>query len=121
MIDRDDVFWETKMKTKLLSFYMDWLLPEIVDSPRARGMPLREKESPKLDPHENNPCRKRRLTFEGSPTTVLSCSRDDTKENYLCRKRRLTFEESSTILSTAIGSNKENIPCCSKQLSFDEM
>ncbi|KAF9409727.1 hypothetical protein HW555_011017 [Spodoptera exigua] len=58
--------------------------PEIVDSRHARGMPLREKESPKLDHQvENNPCRKRRLIFDGSPT-LLSSSSDDEKENYLC-------------------------------------
>ncbi|KAH9627661.1 hypothetical protein HF086_016394 [Spodoptera exigua] len=82
--------------------------PEIVDSRHARGMPLREKESPKLDHQvENNPCRKRRLIFDGSPT-LLSSSSDDEKENYLCRKRHLSFEGSSRILSGAFGANQEN-------------
>lgn len=40
-IDRDNDFFETKMKPKLLSFYYDWLLPELIDPRLKYGMPLR--------------------------------------------------------------------------------
>lgn len=40
-IEKDNVFWETKMKPKLLKFYMKCLLPEIIYSRNARGMSIR--------------------------------------------------------------------------------
>ncbi|GBP12608.1 hypothetical protein EVAR_10266_1 [Eumeta japonica] len=54
------------MKHKILSFYTDWLLPEIVDSRQARGMPFRENEYQLVkstdtssdDNKENEPCLK---------------------------------------------------------------
>ncbi|GBP79177.1 hypothetical protein EVAR_53043_1 [Eumeta japonica] len=84
IIEKDDRFWEEKMKDKILSFYTDWLLPEIVDSRRARGMPLRENE-----------CQLVKTTDTSS---------DDNKENEACRKTQLTSE--STILSSTTVDNK---------------
>ncbi|XP_050679072.1 uncharacterized protein LOC126975299 [Leptidea sinapis] len=40
-IDRDDEFWNEKMKDKLTSFYIDCLLPELVDPRYTRGMNIR--------------------------------------------------------------------------------
>lgn len=40
-IPRDDSFWEDKMFTKLKSFYMNCLLPEIIDPRHNRSMPIR--------------------------------------------------------------------------------
>lgn len=40
-IERDDNFWNTQMESKLVKFYMKCLIPEIVDSRHARGMPIR--------------------------------------------------------------------------------
>lgn len=41
LIMRDDRFWYEKMEKKLESFYLDCILPELVDSRHTRGMPLR--------------------------------------------------------------------------------
>ncbi len=41
-IERDENFFITKMKSRLVSFYHDWLLPELVDSRLRRNMPVRE-------------------------------------------------------------------------------
>ncbi|GBP32571.1 hypothetical protein EVAR_23983_1 [Eumeta japonica] len=99
IIEKDDRFWEEKMKDKILSFYTDWLLPEIVDSRRARGMPLRENE-----------CQLVKTTDTSS---------DDNKENEACRKTQLTSE--STILSSTTVDNKGNDSCCRRKLAFEEM
>lgn len=40
-IERDDNFWKNEMEPKLLKFYMEALLPELVDSRKSRNMPLR--------------------------------------------------------------------------------
>lgn len=40
-IERDDTFFDTKMKAQLLSFYNDWLLPELVDPRLSRKMEVR--------------------------------------------------------------------------------
>lgn len=40
-IERDDNFFNTKMKEKLLSFYNDWLVPELVDPRLSRSMQIR--------------------------------------------------------------------------------
>uniref|UniRef100_A0A1Y1LUC9 YqaJ viral recombinase domain-containing protein n=1 Tax=Photinus pyralis TaxID=7054 RepID=A0A1Y1LUC9_PHOPY len=41
-IERDDDFWETKMKEKLADFYFNSLLPEIIDPRRCRQLQLRD-------------------------------------------------------------------------------
>lgn len=41
LIKRDDDFWETKMKSRLIDFYYKCLLPEIIDPRKCRSMPLR--------------------------------------------------------------------------------
>lgn len=41
-IERDQSFFETKMKNKLTPFYNDWLLPELVNPRLSRSMPVRE-------------------------------------------------------------------------------
>ncbi|KAF5270848.1 hypothetical protein FQR65_LT17771 [Abscondita terminalis] len=40
-IERDDEFWETKMKHQLRNFYFKCLLPEIIDPRKTRGMAIR--------------------------------------------------------------------------------
>jgi len=40
-IKRDDSFWADKMEDKLVRFYNDCILPEIVDPRRSRNMPIR--------------------------------------------------------------------------------
>jgi len=40
-IERDDEFWEANMEAKLERFYMNCLLPEIVDPRHTRSMPIR--------------------------------------------------------------------------------
>uniref|UniRef100_A0A1B6E5X2 Uncharacterized protein n=1 Tax=Clastoptera arizonana TaxID=38151 RepID=A0A1B6E5X2_9HEMI len=40
-IDRDDEFWKEKMFPKLERFYMDCLLPELIDPRHNRSMPIR--------------------------------------------------------------------------------
>lgn len=41
-VERDDVFWQAKMLPKLIRFYQDCVLPEIIDPRKARSMPLRQ-------------------------------------------------------------------------------
>ncbi|RVE52850.1 hypothetical protein evm_002507 [Chilo suppressalis] len=41
-ISRDDNFWNDKMKNKLTKFYLDCLLPELVDPRHSRNMPIRD-------------------------------------------------------------------------------
>ena len=41
-VERDDEFWRSKMEPFLIRFYMECLLPEIVDGRRKRSMPIRE-------------------------------------------------------------------------------
>lgn len=42
MIDRDDRFWAAKMEKKLEDFYLDCLLPELIDPRFLRKMPIRD-------------------------------------------------------------------------------
>lgn len=42
IIDRDDKFWSDKMEKKLKDFYIDCLLPELVDPRHTRKMPIRD-------------------------------------------------------------------------------
>ncbi|KAK5645649.1 hypothetical protein RI129_004113 [Pyrocoelia pectoralis] len=44
-IFKDDNFWENQMEQKLTSFYMDCLLPELVDPRKVRNMPIRDPET----------------------------------------------------------------------------
>ncbi|KAL4720819.1 hypothetical protein ACJJTC_002052 [Scirpophaga incertulas] len=60
-IARDDDFWNQKMESKLVTFYMKCLLPELVDSRHTRGMAIRDislqyKENirPTLSQTQNN-------------------------------------------------------------------
>lgn len=41
---RDDNFWATRMENKLSAFYMDCLVPEIVDPRRGRNLPIRNPQ-----------------------------------------------------------------------------
>ena len=43
-IKRDDSFWDTHMFPKLQTFYLDCLLPELVDPRHPRSMPIRDPE-----------------------------------------------------------------------------
>lgn len=44
IIKRDDNFWEEKMEKRLKSFFMDCLLPEIIDPRFKRSMPIRDPQ-----------------------------------------------------------------------------
>lgn len=41
MIEKDDVFWKSKMESKIIRFYHKCLLPEIVNPRHTRGMGIR--------------------------------------------------------------------------------
>lgn len=41
-IQRDDEFWKTKMEAKLVKFYYDCILPELVDPRHSRCMQIRD-------------------------------------------------------------------------------
>lgn len=43
-IVRDDIFWNENMEKKLVQFYEQCLLPEIVDPRRERNMPIRDPD-----------------------------------------------------------------------------
>lgn len=40
-IKKNDIFWQTNMEPKLVQFYLECLLPEMVDSRYERGLPIR--------------------------------------------------------------------------------
>jgi len=40
-IERDDIFWDTKMFPKLQKFFYNCLLPELIDPRHSRSMPIR--------------------------------------------------------------------------------
>jgi hypothetical protein len=42
LIERNDHFWTDKMERKLVAFYHECLLPEIVDSRKARNLSIRD-------------------------------------------------------------------------------
>lgn len=42
LIEKDDLFWENYMKDKLINFFVDCLLPEIIDPRINRNMEVRE-------------------------------------------------------------------------------
>lgn len=42
IIERDDHFWSAKMEKKLKDFYLDCLLPELIDPRFPRKMPIRD-------------------------------------------------------------------------------
>ena len=44
IVERDDLFWKTKMEPILSRFYDNCLLPEILDSTYCRNMPIRDPE-----------------------------------------------------------------------------
>lgn len=67
MIAKDDSFWENDMKEKIIKFYTNWLLTEIVDSRKMRGMPLRENESNKSEVEQTG-ILARQLNFDILPT-----------------------------------------------------
>ena len=43
-IEKDNLFWENKMKKKLTTFYYDCLLPEILDPRITRSLPIRNPQ-----------------------------------------------------------------------------
>ncbi|GBP21564.1 hypothetical protein EVAR_9749_1 [Eumeta japonica] len=53
-INRDEDFWRKCMESKLKKKYLEHIIPEIVDSRQARGMPLRHTQP---DSEEVTPCR----------------------------------------------------------------
>lgn len=138
IIRKDHVFWEKKMKDKLVSFYMDWLLPEIVDSRRARGMPLREKENPSIDftstSNKNNDNehgivdspRSRRMPLREQESSldrpmVDTSLRDDSKhEEPLPKKRRISKEFSISPCYSSDDNKENELGCCSRQIIFEE-
>lgn len=42
LIQRDDEFWKTKMEAKLVKFYYDCMLPELVEPRHSRCMQIRD-------------------------------------------------------------------------------
>lgn len=60
MISKDEKFWKEKMEPKLLFFYFDCLLPELVDPRYTRNRTIRDpdyvKNKNKDTNKENNPC-----------------------------------------------------------------
>ena len=43
-IERDDAFWDNNMKEKLIKFYYDCLLPELIDPRYPRSLPIRNPD-----------------------------------------------------------------------------
>lgn len=53
MIEKDDKFWADVMEPKLLKFYHDCLLPELVDPRHIRNKPIRDPEYVVAENKEN--------------------------------------------------------------------
>lgn len=68
-IEKDNNFWETQMQEKLLKFYMDCLLPELVDPRIRRSMPIKNppyilkaiEEHKKRKSNQENSVQKKRV------------------------------------------------------------
>lgn len=43
-VKRDDLFWNKEMEQQLTKFYMDCILPELVDPRHIRNMPIRDPD-----------------------------------------------------------------------------
>lgn len=60
VIKRDDEFWKREMEEKLRMFYMDCLLPELLDPRHPRSMPIRDPpyitEAQKFAENKKRPC-----------------------------------------------------------------
>lgn len=54
LIEKDDKFWTDIMEPKLLKFYYDCLLPELVDPRHIRNKPIRDPEYVNACSKENN-------------------------------------------------------------------
>jgi len=48
-VPRDESFWKTKIEPFVTRFYMESLLPEMIDSRFDRGLPIRPGISDKPD------------------------------------------------------------------------
>ncbi|XP_046970606.1 uncharacterized protein LOC124537760 [Vanessa cardui] len=85
-IERDDHFWKTQMEPKLINIYMKCLLPEIVDSRHARGMPIRPLSLEDEQANENH------IDTPISPSHGLP-EMDQFNEDTQLQSRRIDFEE----------------------------
>lgn len=61
-IYRDDQFWNNKMQEKLSKFYLEHMLPELVDPRFPRKMPIRdtarEEQAPAPEVDNRSPCKR---------------------------------------------------------------
>lgn len=53
---KDDQFWKEKMEAKLISFYFDCMLPELVDPRLTRNKPIRDPPYVKKKENKENVC-----------------------------------------------------------------
>lgn len=100
-IERDDEFWQNKMASKLVQFYLECLLPEIVDSRIRRNLPVREpdyikeaiekknKEKPTGDKEKQqeeqiNKIKPDKLYNEENEKKIEITKSDEEKENNTC-------------------------------------
>ncbi|KAH9638767.1 hypothetical protein HF086_002007 [Spodoptera exigua] len=69
-IFKDDEFWTDKMEPKLISFYFDCLLPELVDPRHTRKLPIREPNYVNISKNKENLNDRESMTEE--PINVIS-------------------------------------------------
>ena len=81
-IQRDDLFWTNVMEKKLVRFYMDCVVPEIIDPRVRRNMDVREPE------YILEAAKKRNDTIKRKKSVTLPCPTP---------KRQLVFSDSNKV------------------------
>ncbi|XP_076685808.1 uncharacterized protein LOC143377889 [Andrena cerasifolii] len=67
-VERDDVFWKREMEPKLVQFYLECMLPEVMDSRHNRCMPIREPQFILTERAKEKPKKRKRSAAENSET-----------------------------------------------------
>lgn len=78
VIEKDDYFWNKEMEPKLVSFYMDCLLPELVDPRHPKKKMIRDPQNVKAQVSNKNDLSEHACTSAQPP---------------LKKKRKLDFSE----------------------------
>lgn len=68
IIHRDDQYWTNKMETKIKKFYLDCLLPELVDPRHTRQMPIRDPVCV-IEAKEQKKTKQRKKGIQGNNTS----------------------------------------------------
>lgn len=110
IIKKDDIFWENSMKVKLDSFYMNCLLPEIVDPRFTRNLSIREP----YNTIKTNILKEQTKNIS-TPAEISHFISQNEYDNIQHEK-----DKSKVSLSSTIINKSQCQPSCSRYLCFDE-